>query len=461
MLTFRSKPIASRMCDGLSRRDFLRVGTFGLGGLTLADLLRLKARGAIRPARLQKAVIMVYLPGGPSHIDMYDMKPDAPAEIRGAFKPIRTNVPGLDICELMPLQAKIADKLAIVRGLKTQGNHDPTELLTGIPAAGSGQIGPKRRPALGCVVSKLCGTAGPIPPYVSLSDHRLLPSYDDPEEPAYLGAAHRPFAVKGQIMKDLTPLPEISSERLEDRKALLRSFDTLQRDIDMSEQRLAGMDTYQARALEMIVSPRVRDALDLNREADKVRDTYGLAGADFLRARRLVEAGVSVVSIAAPFSVRVPGTSDPGWDNHASLFKVFPTKLPIYDRAVHALITDLHARGLDRDVAVAVWGEFGREPRITVDRGACETHKFCDPGRGHWPEAGFALLAGGGLKTGLVVGETDAHGARAKGRPYTAQHVLATLYHVLGIDPGATTLNDHNDRPQYLLDSPEKISALV
>src|SRR5262245_19369191 len=251
--------------DRLSRRTFLRVGALGVGGLTLADLLRLRGRGETRPEADRKAVIMVYLPGGPSHLDMYDMKPNAPKEYRGDFKPIRTNVPGMDICELMPRQATIADKLAIVRGLKTQGNHDPTELLTGIPAAGSGQIGPNRRPAFGCVVSKLCGTAGPIPPYVSVSDHRLLPSYDDPEEPAYLGAAHRPFAVKGQIMKDLTPLPEISSERLEDRKALLRSFDTLRRDIDMTEQRLAGMDTYQARALEMIVSPRVRDALDLNR----------------------------------------------------------------------------------------------------------------------------------------------------------------------------------------------------
>src|SRR6516162_6867012 len=176
-----------RFCDGISRRDFLRVGALAVGGLSLADLLRLKAQGAQQAKSSHKSVIMIYLCGAPSHIDMYDMKPQSPVEFRGEFKPIQTNVPGMDICELMPLQATIADKLAIVRGLKTQGNHDPTELLTGFPAAGSGQIGPKRRPALGCVVSKLCGTAGPIPPYVSLSDHRLLPSYDDPEEPAYLG----------------------------------------------------------------------------------------------------------------------------------------------------------------------------------------------------------------------------------------------------------------------------------
>ena len=188
MLTLHGPRIPGRTCDGVSRRDFLRIGALGIGGLTLADLLRLKAQGAVRSEAAHKAVIMVYLPGGPSHIDMYDLKPDAPVEYRGEFKPIRTNVPGMDICELMPLQAKIADKFAILRGLKTQGNHDPTELLTGIPAAASGTIGSIRRPAFGCVVSKLRGTDGPIPPYVSVSDHRLLSAYDDPEEPAYLGA---------------------------------------------------------------------------------------------------------------------------------------------------------------------------------------------------------------------------------------------------------------------------------
>src|SRR5262245_52935581 len=204
--------------DRLSRRTFLRVGALGVGGLTLADLLRLRGRGETRPEADRKAVIMVYLPGGPSHLDMYDMKPNAPKEYRGDFKPIRTNVPGMDICELMPRQATIADKFAIVRGLKTQGNHDPTELLTGIPAAASGQIGNVRRPAFGCVVSRLRGTGGPIPPYVSVSDHRLLRQYDDPEEPAYLGPAHRPFNAVGQVMKNLSLQPAITRARLANRR---------------------------------------------------------------------------------------------------------------------------------------------------------------------------------------------------------------------------------------------------
>jgi uncharacterized protein (DUF1501 family) len=204
----------------------------------------------------------------------------------------------------------------------------------------------------------------------------------------------------------------------------------------------------------MITSTRVRDALDLSREAQPMRDLYGNAGADFLRARRLVEAGVSVVSVAARFSVRIgDGVNDPGgWDTHGYNFRLLRAKIPIYDQAVYALLADLAERGLDRDTAVVIWGEFGRTPRIgdsTPD------------GPGHWPRASCALIAGGGLRMGQVIGETDARAENARNRPYHAQHVLATLYHVLGIDPAATTLTDHSGRPQFLLDYPEKIAGLV
>jgi hypothetical protein len=453
MLTVFGPRTPGRTCDGVSRRDFLRLGALGVGGLSLADLLRLKAQGAVRPESAHKAVIMVYLPGGPSHIDMYDLKPDAPAEYRGEFKPIRSKVPGLDVCELMPRQAALADRFAVIRGLRTHGNHDPTELLTGIHAAASGFIGSVRRPAFGCVVSRLRGTDAAIPPYVSTSNHRLLASYDDPEEPAYLGPAHRPFSAVGPILQDLALPPEIALERLEDRKALLRSFDSLRSDLDNAQRSLEGLDSFQRRALEMIVSPRVRDALDLNREPDRLREQYGSAGADFLRARRLVEAGVSVVSVAARFPVRLGGgINDPGgWDTHGSNFKILRAKLPIYDQAVAALLEDLHVRGLEKDVALVIWGEFGRTPRIgdsTPD------------GRGHWQTAGCALMAGGGLRMGQVVGETDRRAENPRGRPCTPQQVLATLYHVLGIDP-ATTLPDHSGRPQPLLDQPEPIAALI
>ncbi|MGE3804868.1 MAG: DUF1501 domain-containing protein [Gemmataceae bacterium] len=450
MLNLLAPRTSGRTCDGIARRDFLRIGALGLGGLTLADLLRLRAAGSA--SKSHKAAIMIYLPGGPSHIDMYDLKPDAPVEYRGEFSPIRTSVPGIHICELMPQQAKIADKFAILRGLRTRGNHDPTELLTGVPAAASGRIGQVRRPCFGSVLSKLRGHDGPIPPYVSVSSHKLLQSYDDPEEPAYLGPAHKPFSLLGQTMKDLAALPDISRARQQERMQLLKQFDTLRRDIDTSHQLISGLDSYQRRALEMIASPAVRDALDLDREPERLRACYGPAGADLLRARRLVEAGVSVVSVAARFSVRVGTINDPGgWDTHGNNFKLLRAKLPIYDQAVAALITDLHERGQLDDVAVVIWGEFGRTPRIgdsTKD------------GRGHWPSAGCALLAGGGLRTGQLVGETDARAEKPRFRAYTPQHVLATLYHVFGIDLD-TTLPDHNGRPQYLLDRTEKIASLI
>jgi hypothetical protein len=230
---------------------------------------------------------------------------------------------------------------------------------------------------------------------------------------------------------------------------LLQTFDGLRGGPGAGPE---AWDAYAAQALEMITSTRVRDALDLGRESVRVRDRYG-AGLDFLRARRLVEAGVSVVSVAARFAVRIGGgINDPGgWDTHGHNFTILRAKLPLYDQAVSALLTDLHDRGLGRDVAVVIWGEFGRTPRIgdsTPD------------GRGHWPESGFALLAGGGLRTGQVVGETDARGERPRFRCYTPQHVLATLYDVLGIDAAGTTLRDHSGRPQYLLDHPERITAL-
>ena len=424
----------------------------GLGGLSLADLLRLQGRGPSAPSRPPNPSSWSTFPADPATSICTIFKPNAPAEYRGEFKPIRTNVPGMEVCELMPRHAEIADKFAVLRGLKTQGNHDPTELLTGIPAAASGHIGPVRRPAFGCVVSKLRGADGPIPPYVSVSDHRLLSAYDDPEEPAYLGAAHRPFGVQGQVMKDMTLTPEVTRERLEDRKSLVHSFDAMRRDLDNARQTLAGMDSYQARAFEMIASTQVRDALDLNREPEAVREKYG-AGLDFLRARRLVEAGVSVVSVASRFPVRVPGANDPGgWDTHGSNFKLLRAKLPIYDQAMYALLTDLADRGLDKNVAVVIWGEFRTDAK---DR------RF-DAGR---PRP----LAAGGLRP--IGGRRSADGAGRRRnrrprkaprfRPYTTQNVLATLYHVLGIDPGAIALPNFSGRPQYLLDDPEPIAGLI
>ena len=438
----------------MSRRSALQVGALGLGGLGLTELLRLRALAA-QPRLAQKAVIMVYLPGGSSHMDMYDMKPDAPSEYRGEFQPIATNVAGTQVCELMPQHARIADKFTILRGLVTRGNHDPTELLTGIPAAASGQIGALRRPAIGCVVSKLRGIDGPVPSYVSLSSHKLLGSYDDPEEPAYLGAIHRPIGLSGQLLKDLDLLPEVGRERFDGRRELLSA---IEREA-FAGRAFSGSETYVQRAFEMLTSSEVRNALDLTRESEAMRRRYGegtdprAQGLDFLRARRLVEAGVPLVSVAARFPVNIGGgINDPGgWDTHASNFKLLRAKLPIYDQAVAALITDLHERGLSKEVAVVIWSEFGRKPKVG---------DVTPDGRGHWPSAACALIAGGGLKMGQVVGATDRLGERPRSRPYRPTDVLATIYHVLGIDLG-TTLLDHSGRPQYLLDSGDKIAELI
>lgn len=432
---------ANRNSQDISRRDFLRVGGLGLGGLTLADLLRLRARGASTPTARPKAVIMIYLYGGPSHIDLYDLKPAAPAEIRGEFEPIPSNVPGFDLCELMPLQAKIADKLALVRGLEFNSDDHTADWVF------RGTFPDAKRPVFGSVVSRLRG-GGDLPPYVALGGEFL----SDPGDPAYLGMAHRPFTPTGPGRANLGLAKDITLERLADRRALLGSFDTLRRDLD-ARGSLAGMDAHTARALEMITSDRARNAFDLAREPEQVRAKYGKVS-QLLLALRLAEAGVSVITLS--MSNAVLGGH---WDTHAfdlpggkkpeSGFDVLRKIVPLYDRLLHSLVTDLYERGLDQDVAVLAWGEMGRAPRINKNGG-----------RDHWGPAGCALFAGGGMKTGQVIGETGPRGDRAKGIPYKPNHVLATLYQHLGIDL-ETTLPDYAGRPMYLLEDRKVIAELV
>jgi len=455
MPNFQSKE--SRNWDVISRRHFLGIGGMGMAGLSLVDLLRIKASGGIQADARDKSVIMIYLPGGPSHLDMYDMKPNAPVEFRGEFSPIRTNVSGIDICEHMPRQAKIADKFSIVQGLRTFGNgHDPYELLTSDPRAAT-KLPPNPLPVFGSVVSKVRDAAGTrVPPYVSISDlHLLRPSLnDDPETASYLGDAYRPFRTTGPGLENLSLANGVTLDRLQQRKTLLRSFDRLRRGLDQS-QSVRSIDKYTEQALALISSNRVRDAFDLRREPESVRKLYGPAS-DFLLARRLVEAGVSVVTLPGRFPAKIGdfarGSSD-HWDTHRHNFKFLRLMLPQYDQAVSALISDIYQRGLDKKVLVVVWGEFGRTPKVDTVPGFVG-------GRGHWLESGFIFMAGGGLKMGQVVRETDQHGLRAKGKPVTPANVLSTIYHVLGIDP-ARTFTDHFGRPRFILDNREPISELL
>jgi uncharacterized protein (DUF1501 family) len=427
-------------CDGMTRRSFLTVGALCVGGLTLGDLLRLKAQGKTRAGSSNKAIIMVYLNGGPSHIDLYDLKPNAPVEYRGEFKPIRTNVSGMEISELMPLQAKIADKLAIIRNMKfLQEGHTAPELYTGFLRGD--------RPSIGSVVSKLRHDAGipcPLPPYVYLGDANHV------GHPGFLGKAHEAY-IPGERAANLGLARGMTLERLSKRRYLLDSFDSLRRDLDDARGGMAAMDAFKAQALEMITTNKARDAFDISKEPESVRNWYG-KGTEYLQARRLVEAGVPVVTLT-PQNHNVPPKCNGQWDHHDHIFRCLRAVVPQFDRSIYALVTDLHQRGLDRDVAVVVWGEMGRTPRVGTQRGTTG-------GRDHWPQAGFALMAGGGLRMGQVVGATNARGERPAGQPYTPQNVLATLYYVLGIDP-VTTLPDHSGRPIYLLDDRRKIEELV
>ncbi len=421
-----------------SRREFLKVGALAVGGLTLADLLRAKAHASAPTAR--KSIIMIYLNGGPSHMDMYDMKPDAPIEYRGEFQPIRTNVPGMDICEHLPMQAQIADKFAIIRSMRfRQQGHTSPELYTGQLTG--------NRPSIGSIVSKLRRDAGvleALPPFVSMGDGNHVPG------PGFLGKSYETYQ-PGARANNLSLATGVTREQVGDRRQLLATFDTLRRDLDSGRGSLSAMDAFNAQALEMITSNRARDAFDISREPQYIRDLYG-RGVDYLRARRLVEAGVPVVTLT-PENYPVPRDCNGQWDHHDHVFTCLRAILPAYDRSVYALLTDLSARGLDQDVAVVIWGEMGRTPRVGTQRGTVA-------GRDHWPQSGFALMAGGGLRMGQVIGATDARGENPRGRAYTPQNVLATLYYVLGIDP-TTTINDHQGRPIYFLDDREKVAELV
>jgi hypothetical protein len=418
-----------RFCDGLSRRNFLQIGAFG-AGLTLAEMLRLRADATwpnqARPRH--KSAIMIYLPGGPSHMDMYDLKPDAPAEFRGEFRPIATNVPGVQICEHFPLQAQMWDKLACIRSIVSVDEHSDSLVMTGYSQR-ENMIG--NHPSFGSVVSRIRGTGtADVPPFVSLR------GMSRGTEPGFLGISHRPFTPSGEGLANLRLPTGVDANRVAHRQTLLEGFDDLRRDIDATGT-MAGLDAYQQRAFDMVASGGVRNALDLNREPQATRQRY--QGVEqFLTARRLVEAGVGCVTLSIG-----------GWDTHGQNFQTLRRQLPQVDRGVANLVRDLDERGLLQDTVLVMWGEFGRTPRI--NQGA---------GRDHWSPVMSAMVAGGGLRMGQAVGSSTARGERPQDRRCTVPQVLSTLYQAIGINP-AQTFPNGTGRPIYILDDRQPIAELL
>jgi hypothetical protein len=414
-------------CDGVSRRGFLKIGAFG-AGLTLAEMLRLRALAGTGKSTSTKSAIMIYLPGGPSHMDMYDLKPDAPKEFRGEFNPIATNVSGVKICEHMPLQAKMWDKLAVVRSLVSVDEHSDTLVMTGYSDRENRVFS---HPSFGSVVSKMRGSiSADVPPFVSLR------GMSRGTEPGFLGVSHRPFTPGGPGLQNLTRAGSVDERRFEERKDLLRDLDDLRRDLDSSGT-MKGLDSFAVRAFDMVASGTVRNALDLSKEKAESRARY--KGVEqFLTARRLIEAGVGCVTLSIG-----------GWDTHGGNFTTLKRQLPMVDRGVANLIQDLHDRGMGKDVITVMWGEFGRTPKI--NGGA---------GRDHWSPAMSALIAGGGLKMGQAVGSTTPRGERPKDRPYKVPQLLSTIYRAIGIDP-AKTFPNGSGRPMHILDDREPVKELV
>lgn len=462
-------------CSGpVTRREFLAAGMMGVGGLCLPDLLRMRSHAAEAgiPVDQETSVIFVWMPGGPPHMDMYDMKPNAPAEYRGAFHPIPTNVAGMDVCELMPRHAEIADRYSIVRSVAhTFADHGGghKRMMTGrIPNTPVDTV--NDAPATGSIVAKCRehSTRG-IPNYVSLNPGGRTGDVFA-QGAAYLGNSYLPFTVEGDpttpnfAVPNISPLESIGS-RANDRMSLLGSLDRIERQIDASRL-MESMDKYQQRAVSMLLSDRAKKAFDLSLESDAVRDRYGRHcwGQRALMARRLVEAGVNFVTVIMenPYQSGIEflkqGTYN--WDSHAvncHIWDDLKVRLPIYDQAVTALIEDVHQRGMNRKTLLLITGEFGRTPRLESSIGT--QTGVTQPGRDHWPQA-MSLIMAGAVNTGLVVGSTNSRGEHPADRPLTPNDLWATVYRHLGIDY-TDSFPDHRGRPMPILPFGNPIDELL
>jgi hypothetical protein len=446
----------ARYCDGLDRRSFLQLGVAGMASVGLPQLLR--ARDA-SPSGKKTSVILIWLDGGPGHMDLYDMKPDAPAEYRGLWKPIRTKVPGFDITELFPLQAKVTDKFSMVRSLyHNTGDHfaGGHRMLTAHDLGVSGANTAQKFPGIGAVVNRELGPRAPgMPGYVAVpyaASIGLVPGYFGGH---LLGAQHNPFAT-GDPSPPAFQVPNLNLaggltlEHLDDRRSLVTHFDATKRHLAPAAES-GAMDRFSREAFEFVTGPSARRAFDMGKEDPRLRDRYGRDGwgQSTLLARRLAEAGSTFVTVHLG-----------GWDHHWDLKAGYENYLPKVDRLVATLFEDLSDRGTLDQTLVVLCGEFSRTPKMNDGGNGGAPMSMGTPGRDHWGNAMFCLMGGGGVKGGQVVGSTDRLGTAPASRPVTPSNVHATIYHVLGIDPKLQLL-DPSGRPVNVLDDPEPIRELI
>lgn len=451
---------SGRYCDGLNRRSFVQLGMAGMGAVGLPQLLQAKEESANQGlSRKDTSVILIWLDGGPGHMDLYDLKPEAPAEYRGIWNPIRTNVDGMEISELFPLQARCADKFSIVRSLHhDNGDHFAAGhfMLTGRGGA-SGADTPGKAPFVGSVATKMTGPRQPgMPPYVSVPygmSIGLRPGYFGAN---YLGVANNPFETEGDPnnanfkVQNIEMPGGMSIDRLENRTALARQFDKLRRDVD-ARGTLEAMDRFDQQAFELVAGESARKAFDISREDPRMRDRYGRHswGQSTLLARRLVEAGTTFVTVHLG-----------GWDHHWDLKSGMERYLPMVDSLTSALFEDLEQRGLSDKVMVMLCGEFSRTPRMNNGGNGGPPLSMGTPGRDHWGNAMFCLLGGGGIRGGQIVGSTNRLGEVPQDRPVTPPDIHHTMFRVLGIDPNVNFLN-HSGRPVPALEPGSVIEELL
>ena len=462
-------PARQTHCDGIPRRSFLLAGALGFGGLSMADLFRAEAAAGIRGSH--RAIINIHLDGGPPQMDMIDMKPQAPREVRGEFDSMATSIPGFRVNELMPRTAKAAQELTFLRSLVgAESRHDAFQCQSGFGAKDLESIG--GRPAMGCIINHLTDGETSLPAFVDMMQGR--PLVRNSARPGFLGPAYQPFrpdisqmfsrpleeAMKGELAAlgagHTTALKlhaSINASRLQDRDSLLHQLDRVRRQVDQSGM-MNAMDRFHQQAAGILTSGDLAKALDLENEDPKVVEKFIAESTGVNRsstsedersmlklliARRLIQAGVRCVSVSL---------SD--FDTHSGNFKRLRHLLPVFDHGLNALIDDLREQNMLDDVLIVAWGEFGRTPKINGNAG-----------RDHWPRVAMGMMAGGGLRHGQVIGATDAWAAEVTSRPVHYQDVLATLYQHLGIDARTTTVMDPTGRPQYLLDRGEPISELT